>query len=187
MDLINMIEAYIPYNEQEERDKKVILDFLANGAKVFSRENEIAHFTASSWVVNKTRDKVLMIYHNTYNSWAWTGGHADGNEDLLQVAINEAKEETGIKEVTPLIKDIFSLEIITVDGHIKRGSYIPSHLHMNVTFLLEADERETLIVKPDENSGVAWIPEERVSEECSEPWMMKYIYQKLINKTKTYL
>lgn len=186
MRLIDMIRDYVPYNEQEERDKRVILEFLAQGDKVFSRENEVAHFTASSWVVNKARDKVLMIYHNTYNSWAWTGGHADGNEDLLEVAISEAKEETGINEVKPLIEDIFSLEIITVDGHIKRGRYIPSHLHMNITFLLEADEKEVLIVKPDENSGVAWMPEDKVSEECSEPWIMKWIYQKLIDKSKSY-
>ena len=186
MDLREMLKEYVPYNEQEQKDKKVILDFLSHGYKVFSRENEVAHFTASAWVVNKARDKVLMIYHNTYNSWAWTGGHADGNENLLEVAINEAMEETGIHEVKPILKEIFSLEIITVDGHIKRGSYVPSHLHMNVTFLLEADDKELLIVKPDENSGVAWISVDKVSEACSEPWMMKWIYEKLIDKSKGY-
>ena len=187
MNLMDSIKTYTPYNEQEERDKRVILDFLTHGDKVFSRENQVAHFTASAWVVNKARDKVLMIYHNTYNSWAWTGGHADGNEDLLEVAISEVMEETGVHKIKPVMEAIFSLEVLTVDGHIKRGNYIPSHLHMNVTFLIEGDEREALVVKPDENSGVAWVPKDKVSEECSEPWMMKWIYQKLIDKSKNYL
>ena len=180
------IEEYIPYNEQEEMDKSFMLDFIEKNNDCLLRDNRVAHFTASSWIINKDKTKVIMIYHNIYNSWAWTGGHADGNEDLLEVAINEAMEETGIHEVKPIFKEIFSLEIITVDGHIKRGSYVPSHLHMNVTFLLEADDKELLIVKPDENSGVSWIPVDKVSEACSEPWMMKWIYEKLINKSKGY-
>lgn len=96
--------------------------------------------TASSWLLNATHDKVLMIYHNIYHSWAWTGGHADGDRDLLAVAKREAMEETGVTEIRAISEDIFSLEILTVDGHEKRGVYVPSHLHLNVSYLLEADE-----------------------------------------------
>ena len=101
--------------------------------------------TASSWLLNATHDKVLMIYHNIYHSWAWTGGHADGDRDLLAVAKREAMEETGVTEIRVISEDIFSLEILTVDGHEKRGVYVPSHLHLNVTYLLEADEALSLI------------------------------------------
>ncbi len=71
-------------------------------------------------------DRVLMAYHNIYHSWAWTGGHADGEKDLLSVAMREAREETGIKTVTPVMDQIFSLEVLTVDGHEKKGLYVPS-------------------------------------------------------------
>ena len=146
MSWIEDIKKYVPYNEQEAKDKELILGAISNFNNLLTRENVVMHITSSGYVINKNRDKVLMIYHKIYNSWAWTGGHADGDSDLLYVAIKEAKEETGIKNVVPVINDIFSLDVITVNGHIKRGSYVSSHLHLNVTYLLEADENEDLVV-----------------------------------------
>ena len=127
--LIRQIENYPPFNEQEEKDKVLILGWIRNNENAFSRENTVAHITASAWVVNKDRSKVLMVYHNIYNSWSWLGGHADGETDLLSVAVREVKEEAGISNVTPVSEDIFSLESLTVDGHWKNGKYVSSHLH----------------------------------------------------------
>ena len=90
MKLEEQIYGYVPFNEQEERDKKLLLEWLSE-PKVFERENERAHFTSSAWVLNPERTKVLMIYHNIYDSWAWMGGHADGETDLLKVAEKEGK------------------------------------------------------------------------------------------------
>ena len=184
MSLLKQLKAYAPYNEQETNDKEVMIKLLEKESDIFTRENEVAHFTASSWLVNKEHTKVLMIYHNIYHSWSWTGGHADGDTDLLAVAMREAMEETGVKTITPVSEDIFSIEILTVDGHIKRGKYVPSHLHLNVTYLLEADEAEVLHIKQDENSGVAWFTLEEALEKCSEPWMIEWIYKKLNEKLR---
>lgn len=86
--MIKQIEAYEPYNEQEARDKEIILSMLTEaermGEDIFSRENRMAHMTASAWVVNRDRTKVLLAYHNIYNSWAWLGGHADGERNFAQ-------------------------------------------------------------------------------------------------------
>lgn len=182
MDIQKSIASYQPYNEQEERDKAVMLSLLATQPDLFSRENQVAHMTASSWLLNRAHDKVLMIYHNIYRSWSWTGGHADGDRDLLSVAKREAMEETGVSDIRAVSEDIFSLEILTVDGHEKKGVYVPSHLHLNVTYLLEADEEEVLRVKPDENSGVRWFALEEALAACTEPWMIKRIYRKLNEK-----
>lgn len=182
MKLQEQLEQYHPFNEQEERDKKVMLQLLKTQPDIFTRENEVAHFTASSWLLNREHTKVLMIYHNIYHSWSWTGGHADGEKDLLAVAIKEAQEETGVKEIQTVDDAIFSIEMLTVDGHEKRGRYVPSHLHLNVTYLLEADEAEVLQIKPDENSGVKWFSLEEALEACSEPWMVERIYKKLNKK-----
>ena len=141
-DSIRQIENYPPFNEQEEKDKALILGWISNNENAFSRENTVAHITASAWVVNKDRSKVLMVYHNIYNSWSWMGGHADGETDLLSVAIWEVKEEAGISNVRPVSEEIFSLESLTVDGHVKKGNYVSSHLHLNITYLLEADSEE---------------------------------------------
>jgi len=177
--IIHQIEKYRPYNEQEEKDKEFILQCLREQKNIFSRDNRMAHMTASAWVVNEDRTKVLMIYHNIYDSWSWMGGHADGEEDLLAVALKEVREESGIQNVCPLTEDIYSLEVLTVDGHVKRGQYVSSHLHLNVTYLLEASEEESLKVKPDENSGVKWFGLEDAVKASSEPWFREHIYSKL--------
>lgn len=179
MELLNRLEKYKPFNEQEERDRLLILKCLREEPDIFTRKNTLAHMTASGWVVNKSRDRVLMAYHKIYDSWSWLGGHADGETDLLQVALREVREESGLQAVRPVSREIFSLEALTVDGHVKRGAYVSSHLHLNVTYLLEADEGETLRVKEDENSGVAWFGLEEAVGASSEPWFRERIYRKL--------
>ncbi len=178
------IEKYIPYNEQEENDKKVMIKYISDFDNILTRQNEYGHFTSSAFVINKKRTKILMIYHKIYNSWAWTGGHSDGDSNLLNVAIKEAKEETGIKNVVPILPDIYSLEIITVDGHEKRGKYISSHVHLNITYLLEADENEEIHIKEDENSGVKWFSVDEILKATSEPWVRDRVYAKIIEKMK---
>lgn len=183
MELREQIACYRPVNAQEEKDKEQLLAWLGSGIDLYSRDCAAAHLTASAWVVSPDRKKVLMAYHKIYNSWAWTGGHADGQRDLCAVARREAMEESGIKELKLLDPGIFSLEILSVDGHEKRGQYVSTHLHLNVTYLFEADPGAPLRYKPDENTGVAWISIDELSEKVSEPWFLERIYSKLIKKS----
>ena len=185
MELIRQIEAYVPFNEQEARDREELLRRLKSGEELFERSNLSAHMTASAWIVNPERTQVLMAYHNIYDSWAWLGGHADGERDLLQVALKEAREESGLRDVRPVTGEIYSLEILTVDGHEKKGKYVPSHLHLNLTYLLEADPGQALHMKADENSGVKWFTPEGAIEASTETWFRERIYSKLNAKLKT--
>ncbi|MCR5664840.1 MAG: NUDIX hydrolase [Oscillospiraceae bacterium] len=186
MSILQDIRDFRPLCEQEERDKAVTLAFLAANPDAFFRENLVAHMTASAWTVNRARDRVLLVYHRLYDSWAWTGGHADGEEDLLAVALRECREETGVLHVRPVSEKIYSLETLTVDGHEKRGVYVPSHLHLNVTYLLEADERDTLHVCEAENSGVRWFTLAEALTVPSEPWMIERVYRKLNERLKSF-
>ena len=180
MGLRDDILAFRPYNEQEETEKRLMLQYMDTFPDLLTRENEMAHFTASCWIVNPARTHALMAFHNLYQSWAWLGGHADGEEDLLRVALREANEESGIVGARPLRNDIFSLEILGVDGHVKRGRYVATHLHLNCTYLLEADDRLPIRVKADENSAVRWIPFADVEAEVREP-EMRVVYRKLMD------
>lgn len=182
-DLTRQLIEYKPYNEQEERDCKAIIALLSSDVvDPYTRENLTAHMTASAWIVNEERTKVLMVYHNLYDSWSWTGGHADGERDMLYVALKEAREETGVEHVRPVSEEIFSVECLTVDGHEKRGQYVPSHIHMNVTYLLEADEKDVLHICEGENSGVKWFSLDDALKASSEPWFVERIYKKLNEK-----
>lgn len=182
MSLFQEIENYEPLNEQEARDKEVMLKYILNNENCLMRENLIAHFTVSLWTVNKARTKTLMVYHNIYQSWSWIGGHADGIEDLCSVAMRELQEETGVSNASLVSRDIFSLEILTVDGHIKKGVYVPSHLHLNVTYLAEADENEKLVVNEEENQAVKWWTFEEALKASTEPWFVENVYKKLIER-----
>ena len=183
-DLINQLQSYQSFNEQEEADRQVMLELLQTSDNIFYRTNLLAHFTASAWVINKAHTHVLMAFHNIFQNYAWLGGHADGEEDLLSVALREVKEESGIQTVKPITEGIYSLETIEVNGHEKKGKYVPSHLHLNVTYLLEADDTESLHIKQDENSVVNWFPIDQVIDVVHEPWMVERIYKKLNQKLK---
>lgn len=181
MNLKEQIKNYVPYNEQEKNDRKLMLEYIDFFPELLTRSNPCCHFTASAWIVNQERTKVLMVYHNIYHSWSWVGGHCDGDANLIRVVLKEIEEETGLKDVKVLNDGIFGLQILTVDAHIKKGNYISSHLHLDCCFLIEAEESSHLRIKKDENSKVKWILIDKVNEYCTELKMRK-IYQKMNDK-----
>ncbi len=181
--MFEKLKAYKPINEQETKDKELMIKFIENNPNVLYRTNLTAHLTSSAIILNESFDKVLFIHHNIYNSWGWVGGHNDGDPNCLKVAIKEAKEETGVKNIYPYSEEILGIDVIYVKNHIKKGEYIPDHLHLNVTYLLIASELDELISKPDENSGVKWFDLEKVFDYITED-RMKPIYKKLIDKAK---
>lgn len=186
MKLLEQLKKYVPFNEQEERDKELIIELLEKNDNIYSRDNKCYHITASSWIVNKDYTKVLMVYHNIYNSFSWTGGHADGEKDLLSVALREAKEETSLCDIKILDQNIYSIESLTVDGHIKKGKYVSSHLHINFTFLLMGDENKMIKPKLDENKVVKWIDINELDKEVNEIWFLEHIYSKLNQKLEVF-
>lgn len=185
MELLTAIKNYQPFNEQEALDKELILQQLTSNNQVFLRQSKLAHITVSAWIVDPDYQKVLMAYHNIYQSWAWLGGHADGETDLKHVILKEIAEESGLTAVEFVTPSLFSLEVLTVDGHQKHGHYVSSHLHLNVTYLLQANDDLPLRIKADENSQVAWLKLSELKQKISEPWFYDHIYSKLMAKVKT--
>ena len=127
-----------------------------------------------------------MAHHNIYRVWAWTGGHADGEADLLSVALREAREETGVAPIRPLSTAIASLDILPVWGHVKRGKWVCAHQHLNVSYLLTADDTDPLRVREGENTRVGWLPADRLLELTCE-WQMDGVYTKLLERARALL
>ena len=180
--MLEDILNYQPKNQQEEADKKLILQ-ITQQDELYNRSNLVAHYTSSGFIMNKTLDKVLFAYHNIYDSFAWSGGHNDGDQNFLKVAIKEANEELGIKNLECLTNEIDSLDVLHVNSHFKNGEYVSEHLHFNITYILIGDEREQIRIKPDENSAVKWISIFDLDKFVTEKNML-VIYNKLIHKAK---
>lgn len=181
------IAAYVPLSPAEAADKVQMLDYVNRFPDtILTRQNPIAHITASGFILSTDGDWVLMAHHNIYKVWAWTGGHADGEADLLSVALREAREETGAAHVRPLSERIASVEILPVWGHVKRGQYVCSHQHLNVSYLLTADKSDSLTPREGENTQVAWLPADRLLELTNE-WQMDEVYAKLLERGRALL
>ncbi len=183
MNLRYQIENYVPFDETEEKIKEYLLDWIDTFNDVLTRKNEFGHFASSAFVVNKDRTKMLVVYHNIYDAWIFLGGHADGEEDLLSVAVREVEEETGLKTKI-LDKSIFAISASPIIGHMKKEKYVPAHTHLDVVYLLEADDKQPLVFREDESKGVKWITlEEVVGDNIVD--FIKPVHKRLIEKLKS--
>lgn len=184
MGYVQELQSYCPANEQETTDQATILSFIHHFPEnVLLRQNTVAHITSSGFIVNPDVTRVLLAHHNIRGVWGWSGGHADGDEDLRAVALREAKEETGIWQAALLSPHIASLDVLPVLAHTKNSAYVGAHLHLSVAYLLVADDTQPLRSKPDENSAVAWFDIAAFTEENFAAYDV-YLYNKLIKRAQ---
>ncbi len=154
MDRITLKNQLGVYRTPYEEEAAFIEDFidLTQDPLAFKRERLDGHFTASSWIVNKKRTHTLLTLHRKLGRWLQLGGHADGNENLLEVALKEAEEESGLTSLKLVEESIFD-----IDKHIiPQRPHVPEHFHFDVRYLIEADINEPLKMS-DESISLAWI------------------------------
>lgn len=179
-DLAEYISNIQTKTTQEEKDQALILEYIRLFPDLLTRNNKIAHFSSSAFIINKEHTKTLFIYHKIYDSWCWTGGHVDGEQDFIKVALKEAHEETGLTDLTLFSEEVAALDILPVFGHFKNGEWVSGHQHLSVAYVLEADENEPLIVNQDETKGLEWIPFSEIAQVSREPEMIP-IYEKILS------
>lgn len=158
----NLLKSLLKkYRTPFEEEQSFISDFitLIDEPLAFSRERKEGHFTASAWIVNKRRTHTLLTLHRKLNKWVQLGGHADENENLVEVAMNEANEESGLTSLRLVDRFIFD-----IDCHfIPPSGKIPQHFHYDVRFIIEAEMDEPLVVSP-ESKKLAWVSYGMVAE-----------------------
>ncbi len=149
--LITLLHNYIPSSEEIEF-KDDIINFINKYENCFERSLEVGHITASCWLLNKDHSKALLTHHAKLNKWFQLGGHCDGNPDVLEVALKEAKEESGIENIAPVNNSIFDIDIHLIPKNKKENE----HFHYDIRFLLHVTSDEE-IKKSDESNDLCWI------------------------------
>jgi len=152
--LIDQLRAHAA-TSADSRDRTLAAEFMqfaAANPDCLWRTCAPGHFTASAWIVDPARRRTLLTHHRKLDRWLQLGGHADGDPDLLAVALREAREESGLAGVRPVASDIFDLDRHLIPA--RPGE--PEHLHYDVRFLLEADPAQPLVVTR-ESKDLAWI------------------------------
>ncbi len=182
--LYELIEGFMPYTEEEAQAKEKLLTLIAQyGDAILHRDCPAGHITCSGMILSPDLQETLMAYHLIYQSVGWTGGHADGDADLLGVSLREAREETSVTKLIPLSRRILSIDILPVPPHQKHGKPVVPHLHYNVTYGLIAPKEQKIADKPDENRDVRWLPIGEIAACCTEPQMLP-IYEKLVDRMR---
>jgi 8-oxo-dGTP pyrophosphatase MutT (NUDIX family) len=135
------------------------LTFLASDPDVFERSHAPGHFTGSAWLVSADGERVLLTHHRKLERWLQLGGHADGDRDLARVALREAEEESGLRDlaVDPAIFDL--------DCHpIPARGIEPAHLHYDVRYVVRATGSEAFAMS-DESLELAWRPIHAIAQD----------------------
>ena len=150
--ILKLINNYHPQDDAEITYKERTLQFIEENKECFERSLESGHITASSWLLDNTGEKALLMHHAKLDIWCQLGGHCDGDSDVLAVAIKEAQEESGILNILPLSQEIFDIDVhlIPAKGLIKE------HFHYDIRFLLQVQSQEQ-IISNRESKELRWI------------------------------
>ena len=170
--LLQRLANHKPFNHEETQFKQQMIEFINQNPDCFERSLLTGHITGSAWIVDKTRQFTLLTHHRKLDKWFQTGGHCDGDSDVLKVAMKEAMEETGLTNIQAISNEIFDIDI----HQIPERKGVPQHLHYDVRFLLEADINEPLIVS-SESSDLAWVEMSKVFQLNDSQSIMRMIYK----------
>lgn len=154
MNRLELIKALKYYKSEFQEELSFVAPFqhLLQHSEAYSRNHLPGHVTGSAWIIDHSRSYVLLTHHAKLNRWLQPGGHADGNEDIFDVALKEAREETGLQILKLLQKDVFDIDI----HQIPERNGFPAHHHYDIRILLEADPSDSITIS-EESHDVRWI------------------------------
>ena len=177
--LLQSLENHQPSTQEETLFKGQMIDFVQENIACFERSLLIGHITGSAWIVDKSRQFTLLTHHRKLDKWFQTGGHCDGDSDVLNVAMKEALEETGLSNIQTISCNIFDIDI----HEIPERKGVPKHLHYDVRFLLEADMNEPLIIS-SESSDLAWVELTNVVKLNNSESIMRMVFKTIDQEMK---
>jgi len=158
MNLLQKLSEYLPNDALEIASRDEMLTFLTTALAPYCRSNRSGHVTGSALLIHPDGTKFLLMHHRKLDRWLQPGGHCDGDENVLNVAIKEAQEESGIQSITPITEDIFDVDVHMIPAN----SRDEAHLHYDVRFLLRAGDAN--FIQNPESKELRWVELSRYHE-----------------------
>ena len=176
MSLALLLNQHTSSYPEEDVYRAMMIDFLSHHEDAFERSCSLGHFTGSAWIVNQQKTKVLMLHHAKLNKWLQLGGHCDGSPEIFEVALKEAKEESGLSTIMPLSEAIYDIDIHLIPARPNENS----HYHYDVRFLMSADSDQPLVMN-HEAKALTWVPLEKVHEKSQERSILRMVEKTIAN------
>ena len=158
--LERLLSEHEPADEKERVDAEQVRDFVARHADPFDRRIAEGHLTGSAFVLDPDR-RVLLTLHRKLGLWLQLGGHADGERDAPAVALREAREESGLPDLTfhpGLCCEGGQPRLLDLDVHaIPARREEPAHLHLDLRFVLLTESPEAIVADPRETERLEWV------------------------------
>ncbi len=168
--LLTALEAHEAYDhietEMVERTKR----FIREHTDCFERTLAIGHITGSAFIINNERTHILLTHHKKLNRWLQLGGHADGDSDILRVALREAVEESGLADVRAVLNPVFDVDVHRIPARKNDAE----HFHYDIRYLCQADSRIPLTIS-DESHDLVWVPVTSILNYTEEQSMLRMV------------
>ena len=172
--LLAQLAAFEPSNGHEAAMVLRTRQFVETHTDCFERSQQSGHVTGSAWVIDLDRKHVLLTHHLKLDKWLQPGGHADGDPDVLAVAMREAIEETGLEMIRPVSRKIFDVDVHSIPG--RDGE--PAHYHYDIRFVFQAD-RALPLRKSAESKALGWVKLTEVDRLTDEESVMRMVRKTL--------
>ena len=171
MDRQWLLERILDYGQSAISDR--FRSFIQAHEDCFERSLQIGHITGSAWLLNPPKTHVLLTHHKKLGQWLQLGGHSDGDPNTLQVALREAREESGINDIVPLNERIFDLDVHTIPARtLADASVEPEHLHYDVRFLLWCRSSDRITMS-DESHDLRWVTPSEIQSLTQDPSVLR--------------
>lgn len=160
--LLSLLRQYNPTDPNERTMWLDTIAFVTQQPNCFERSLAMGHITGSAWITSPDRTQVVLIHHRKLDRWFQPGGHADGNPDVAAVAMQEAHEETGLKQLQFVhlpgeIPTVFDIDVHRIPERVNE----PAHWHYDIRFLIEANSQEPFVLS-GETKSIQWVKLENI-------------------------
>jgi 8-oxo-dGTP pyrophosphatase MutT (NUDIX family) len=143
-------DEYAQRHPDERGSVQLFRSFVSMRGDAAERQLAIGHLTGSVWLVSADGERVLLTHHRKLGRWLQLGGHADGDVDLAGVALREAQEESGLRDL------VVEWQIFDLDRHeIPARGGVDAHWHYDVRYVVRATGSEAFALS-DESHALAW-------------------------------